>query len=108
MSRSSSFDMTLDYCGHTLHVKGSIAPAEKATWSEWDGGDPGCDAHVEDCEIFLVHEVKAGGTKERLLEDPKGEILHDIHNDIMDAVSDDAEQDLEDARERRYWDRRVL
>jgi hypothetical protein len=78
----TSFDLTITHQGHDLHVVGDISPAEKATWSEWNGGYPGCPACLEDLTIFLVR-----GKKERKLEDPDGKLGEKIEDTIFDEIS---------------------
>jgi len=42
---------SMDWQGESLEVRCNYCPAEKATWSEWDGGCPGCGPEIEDVQI---------------------------------------------------------
>ena len=67
-NHSFGFDQTMAYRSdreHTLRVECTITPPEPATWSEWDGGSPGCPACCEDMRVFVVR-----GLREREIEPP--------------------------------------
>lgn len=81
--RSCMFSVHISHQGHDLRVTGTVCPPEPATWSERDGGYPGCPACIEDVEIFLVR-----GKRERRLQDPDGKLWDAVEDDVAQALGD--------------------
>lgn len=79
--RGGKMTLYLNYGHHELKVTGSYVSAEKASWSEWDGGDPGCSEGIEDLRVFVCQ-----GKRER--EVPEKMDLGEIENAALEELSD--------------------
>ena len=74
-------DLYLNHGSHELHILGTYQSAEKASWYEWDGGDPGCSEGIEDLRVFVCQ-----GKRER--EVPEKMDLGEIENAALEELSD--------------------
>ena len=74
-------DLYLNHGSHELHILGTYQPAEKASWSEWDGGCPGNPEGIEDLRVFVCR-----GQKER--EVPEKMDLGEIEDAALEELSD--------------------
>ena len=100
--RETSFDLHLTYQGENVRVTGLATPYIPATGPSMEsaGGDPAEGGEIEDFHIYAED-----GTE---MEDPDGDILseledeiHEAINDgIVDVMSDAAEHNLDQERDR--------
>ena len=89
------FDMTLTYDGHAVRVTGRVTPGQPATGPTYDcGGTPPEPSEIEDFLVFdeAGHEI----------EDADGEILEALEDEIIEHVSQDVADDMNDAAEYRH------
>ena len=82
MRSNPGFDVHVTYDGESLRAVGTIEPAEPATGPTYDcGGTPGCSAYVEDVKFTDENGVE--------VEDPNGEILKAVEDDILEQAGSD-------------------
>lgn len=100
-NRNHGFDVNVTYQGPddedgiTIRVVGNISDYVPAVY-HLPNGDPGYPAEggeIEDYKIF--------GTNGKEIEDPDGDILDSVMDDVLESISEDAAADQYDAAEHR-------
>ena len=99
-----SFDAEIVHKGHTLRVVGEVSRSWPGTGPTYDcGGTPPEGGDIEALTIFLVRKTKTG-TKERLLEDPDGDLADKIEDAIYELAPDEDDRDYDGERKAKLED----
>lgn len=105
MRKNTSVDVTVTYRGHRLRVTGSLNPGEPSVFylRNGDPGYPGEPACIEDMGAALVYKRHDGTIRRREMSEAwLDKHFDELQDMVLEALSDEAEANLEARDEARY------